>query len=246
MSTGRARLLGAEALGTFALVFFGCGAIMVDAERGGLGQVGVSLAFGLVVMAMVFALVDVSGAHINPAVTLALATRRRFPWAAVPGYWGAQVAGAIAAAIVLRSSLGDVAEPRRHEPVGLRRAVLRLGGRHDGIASRRDPGRRDRRASRDGAAAFAIGGTIALASLVGGPISGASLNPARSLGPALVSGELGSLWIYLDGTALGGLSAPSCTTRCVRRRPLDQRALNAENPCTGRGEASNERVTCCF
>ncbi len=205
MSTGRARLLGAEALGTFALVFFGCGAIMVDAERGGLGQVGVSLAFGLVVMAMVVAFVDVSGAHINPAVTLALAARRRFPWAAVPGYWGAQVAGAIAAAIVLRSSLGDVASLGATSPSGsdAQSFVWEVVMTASLLVVILAVATRPRTAT--GTAAFAIGGTIALASLVGGPISGASLNPARSLGPALVSGELGSLWIYLTAPLLGGL-----------------------------------------
>jgi len=205
VSSGRARLLGAEALGTFALVFFGCGAIMVDAERGGLGQVGVSLAFGLVVMAMVVAFVDVSGAHINPAVTLALAARRRFPWAAVPGYWGAQAAGAIAAAIVLRSSLGDVASLGATSPSGsdAQSFVWEIVMTASLLVVILAVATRPRTAT--GAAAFAIGGTIALASLVGGPISGASLNPARSLGPALVSGELGSLWIYLTAPLLGGL-----------------------------------------
>ncbi len=205
MSTGRARLLGAEALGTFALVLFGCGAIMVDAERGGLGQVGVSLAFGLVVMAMVVAFVDVSGAHINPAVTLALAARRRFPWAAVPGYWGAQVAGAIAAAIVLRSSLGDVASLGATSPSGsdAQSFVWEVAMTASLLVVILAVATRPRTAT--GTAAFAIGGTIALASLVGGPISGASLNPARSLGPALVSGELGSLWIYLTAPLVGGL-----------------------------------------
>jgi aquaporin NIP len=200
----RARALGAEALGTFALVLFGCGAIMVDAEGGGLGRVGVSLAFGLVVLAMVCAFARVSGAHINPAVTFALASRRRFPWAAVPGYWGAQVTGAIAAAIVLRSSLGDVASLGATTPSGsdaqsfvwevLMTATLLVVI----LAAATD-------ARAVAAAAGAIGGTIALASLVGGPISGASLNPARSLGPALVSGELESLWIYLVAPLLGGV-----------------------------------------
>lgn len=205
MSAERARVLGAEALGTFALVFFGCGAIMVDAEGGGLGQVGVSLAFGLVVAAMVFALGGISGAHINPAVTLALAARRRFPWPSVPGYWGAQVAGAVAAAIVLRASLGEVAALGATTPSGsdaqsfawevlLTAALLVVI-----VAVVTEP------RTSIGAAALAIGGTIALASLVGGPVSGASLNPARSLGPALVSGELGSLWIYLTAPLVGGL-----------------------------------------
>jgi aquaporin NIP len=205
VSSERARLLGAEALGTFALVFFGCGAIVVDSEGGGLGDVGIALAFGLVVMTMVFAFADVSGAHINPAVTLALAVRRRFPWAALPGYWGAQVAGAIAAAITLRASLGDVANLGATTPavtdaqsfvweVVMTAALLVV---IVAVATRPH--------MTIGPAAFAIGGTIALASLVGGPVSGASLNPARSLGPALVSGELDSLWIYLTAPLLGGV-----------------------------------------
>jgi aquaporin NIP len=217
VSTERARLLGAEALGTFALVLFGCGAIMVDAEGGELGLVGISVAFGLVVMTMVLAFADVSGAHINPAVTLALAARRRFPLAAVPGYWGAQAAGAIAAAIVLRSSLGEAANLGATMPSGsdaqsfawevvmtATLLVVILGATHE-------------RAS-IGTAAFAIGGTIALASLVGGPISGASLNPARSLGPALVSGELDALWIYLIAPLLGGLLG-ALVYDLVRPRP---------------------------
>jgi aquaporin NIP len=217
VSTERARLLGAEALGTFALVLFGCGAIMVDAKGGELGLVGISIAFGLVVMAMVLAFADVSGAHINPAVTLALAARRRFPLAAVPGYWGAQAAGAIAAAIVLRSSLGEAANLGATMPSGsdaqsfawevvmtATLLVVILGATHE-------------RAS-IGTAAFAIGGTIALASLVGGPISGASLNPARSLGPALVSGELDALWIYLIAPLLGGLLG-ALVYDLVRPRP---------------------------
>ena len=203
--TGDSRVLGAEAIGTFALVFFGCGAIMVDDEGGGLGQVGISVAFGLVVMAMVFALGRVSGAHINPAVTIALAFSRRFPWSSVPGYVAAQVTGAVAAAIVLRASLGHTADLGATMPSGsagqsfvwevvMTAALLVVIG---SVAA-------DPRAALGGAA-IAIGGTIALASLVGGPISGASLNPARSLGPALVSGELDALWIYLTAPFLGGL-----------------------------------------
>lgn len=205
MTGDRARILGAEALGTFTLVLFGCGAIMVDAEGGGLGRVGISLAFGIVVMAMVYAFAHVSGAHINPAVTLALAGRKRVTWTTVPGYWGAQISGALAAAMVLRSSLGDVASLGATTPLGsdaqsfawevLMTATLLVVI----MAVATD-------ARSVGAAAVAIGGTIALASLVGGPISGASLNPARSFGPALVSGELGSLWIYLTAPLLGALA----------------------------------------
>jgi MIP family channel proteins len=199
------RRLGAEALGTFALVFFGCGAIMVDADGGGLGQVGISLAFGIVVAAMVVVFGSVSGAHINPAVTVALAARRRFPWATVSGYDGAQVVGAIAAAVLLRSSLGDVADLGATTPAGsdaqsfVWEVVMTATLLVVILAVVAVP-----RPAVVGAA-VAIGGAIALASLVGGPISGASLNPARSLGPALVSGEQGSLWIYLTAPLLGGL-----------------------------------------
>jgi aquaporin NIP len=205
MSAERARRLGAEALGTFALVFFGCGAIMVDAEGGGLGQVGISLAFGLVVAAMVLSFADVSGAHINPAVTIALAARRRFPWATVPGYAGAQVVGAIAAAVVLRASLGDVADLGATTPAGSdgQSFVWEIAMTATLLVVILAVVTAPRPAIVG--AAVAIGGTIALASLVGGPISGASLNPARSLGPALVSGDLGSLWIYLIAPLVGGL-----------------------------------------
>lgn len=196
----------AECVGTFALVFFGCGAIVVDAQQGGLGHVGISFAFGFVVMAMVYAFAHVSGAHINPAVTLALAARGRFPWPAVAPYVGAQLAGAVLAAVFLRASLGDVADLGTTRPSGsdgqsfvwevvltatlLVVIVSATSGAPAAVWG----------------AALAIGGTIALASLVGGPISGASLNPARSLGPALVSGELNALWIYLTAPVLGGLA----------------------------------------
>jgi len=204
--SARSRPLAAEALGTFALVFFGCGAIVVDAERGGLGHVGISLAFGLVVFAMVAALGHVSGAHINPAVTLALAARGRFSWRAVPGYVGAQVVGAVLAAVLLRASLGNTAALGATQPSGsdgqsFAWEVVLTGVLLLVIVSVAT----DRRAAA-GVAAAAIGGTIALASLVGGPISGASLNPARSFGPAVVSGELSSLWIYLTAPVVGAVA----------------------------------------
>ncbi len=204
MDTGLARALGAEAIGTFALVFVGCGAIMVDAKDGGLGSVGIALAFGLVIMAMVYAVGHISGAHLNPAVTLAFALTRHFPGARVPAYWGAQVTGAAAAALLLRASLGDVADVGATSPSGsdaqsfLWEAVLTAILLFVIMAVATDT-----RAVGE-AAAIAIGGTIALASLVGGPISGASLNPARSLGPALAAGTFDSLWLYLVAPLVGG------------------------------------------
>ncbi|MBA3403007.1 MAG: MIP family channel protein [Actinobacteria bacterium] len=199
-----AQALVAEAIGTFALVFVGAGAIMVDAENGGLGSVGIALAFGLVIMAMIYAVGHISGAHLNPAVTLAFALRRHFPGVRVPAYWGAQVTGAVLAALLLRVSLGDIADVGATSPSGsqaqsfLWEAVLTAILLFVIMAVATDT-----RAVGE-AAAIAIGGTIALASLVGGPISGASLNPARSLGPALASGSFDSLWLYLIAPLVGG------------------------------------------
>ena len=200
----RARPLLAEALGAFALVFAGCGAIMVDASRGGLGTVGIAGTFGLVIAAMVVALGPVSGAHFNPAVSVALAAIGRFGWRNVPGYVAAQLTGALAAAGLLRASLGNVASIGATAPAGsdgqsfLWEVVL-TGFLLLVIAAvvSHAPG--------SAAAGLSIGGTVALASLCGGAISGASMNPARSIGPALVAGDTRALWIYLTAPLLGGV-----------------------------------------
>jgi aquaporin NIP len=204
------RRLAAEALGAFALVFFGAGAIMVDADGGGLGQLGVALAFGLAIATMIYAVGHVSGAHFNPAVSLGFALTRHFPWSRVAGYWAAQAAGAVAAAFLLRASLGDVANVGATLPSGSDRQAFLwevvvtffLMLVIMAVAT-------DTRAVGE-AAALAVGGTVGLCALVGGPVSGASMNPARSLGPALASGELEALWIYLlaplVGASLGALA----------------------------------------
>ncbi|HSE80297.1 MAG TPA: MIP family channel protein [Gaiellaceae bacterium] len=204
------RRLAAEALGAFALVFFGAGAIMVDADGGGLGQLGVALAFGLAIATMIYALGHVSGAHFNPAVSLGFALTRHFPWSRVAGYWAAQAAGAVAAAFLLRASLGDVANVGATLPSGSDRqsflweVVLTFFLMLVIMAVATDT-----RAVGE-AAALAVGGTVGLCALVGGPVSGASMNPARSLGPALASGEFEALWIYLlaplVGASLGALA----------------------------------------
>ena len=103
------RLLVAEFVGTFTLVFAGCGAIMVDAKTHALGHVGVAISFGLVIMTMIYAVGHISGAHFNPAVTFAFALSRHFPWRRAAGYWAAQLTGAVGAAAVLRGSLGNIA-----------------------------------------------------------------------------------------------------------------------------------------
>ncbi len=203
MTPSLTRALAAETLGTFALVFAGAGAIMVDAKTGALGHVGVALTFGLVIMAMIYAVGHVSGGHFNPAVTFAFALTRHFPWPRVGLYWAAQIVGAIIAAALLRSSLGDLAHVGATLPSGsdaqsfLWEVVLTSFLMFVIMAVATDT-----RAVGE-AAAIAIGGTVGLDAMFGGPISGASMNPARSIGPALVSGDLHALWIYLAAPLLG-------------------------------------------
>lgn len=193
----------AEFVGTFALVFIGCGAIAVGAQTGAPGEAGVALAFGLVIGVMVYALGHVSGAHFNPAVSVAFALGGHFPWPRVITYGSAQVLGAIAGALLLRATLGDGADLGVTQPSGSDVQALAwevvltlfLVLVITAVAT-------DTRAVGE-AAALAIGGAVAMGALVGGPISGASMNPARSIGPALVAGDLTSLWIYLLGPLLG-------------------------------------------
>jgi MIP family channel proteins len=204
------RCLVAEAIGTFALVFAGCGAIVVDAKTHQLGHIGVAISFGLVIMVGIYAVGHISGAHFNPAVTFAFALTRHFPWRRTVLYWGAQVAGALVAAGLLRASLGNLADTGATLPSGsqgqsfLWELVLSALLMFVVLAVATDT-----RAVGE-AAAIAIGGTIALDAMFGGPISGASMNPARSLAPALVSGNLHALWLYLVapvlGTSLGGFA----------------------------------------
>jgi aquaporin NIP len=220
------RSLVAEATGTFALVFAGAGAIMVDAKTHELGHVGVAITFGLVITAMIYALGHISGAHLNPAVTFAFTVSRHFPWPKAFAYWGAQFAGALAAALILRASLGNIAHVGATLPSGsqaqsflwelVMSAFLMLVVM--AVAT-------DTRAVGE-AAAIAIGATIGMDAMFGGPISGASMNPARSFGPALASGDLHALWLYfaapVAGATVGALlyqfirSEPALDTRAAR------------------------------
>lgn len=208
----------AEFLGTFALVFAGTGAIVINQVSGGaIGHAGIALTFGLIVLAMIYTFGDVSGAHLNPAVTTAFAAAGRFAWRSVPAYVGAQLLGAFAASALLR-----VLFPA-HETLGatlpagpaMQSFILEIvltfllmlvilsvstGAKEKGIT-----------------AGIAIGAVIALEAMFAGPICGASMNPARSLAPALVSGNLASLWVYLTAPVLGALLAiPACCA--VRER----------------------------
>jgi MIP family channel proteins len=206
-TTALPRALVAEAIGTFALVFAGCGAIVVDAKTSALGHLGVAFSFGLVIMVMIYAVGHISGAHFNPAVTLAFALTRHFPWTRTVTYWGAQLAGALLAAALLRASLGDYAHDGATLPSGsqgqafLWELVLTFFLMLVIMAVATDS-----RAVGE-AAAIAIGGTVGLDALFGGPITGASMNPARSIGPAVVSGEFHALWLYILAPAVGAALA---------------------------------------
>lgn len=199
------RRAGAESIAAFALVFGGCGAIIANAEYGGgLGTVGVALAFGLVIMVMVYATGHLSGAHINPAVTIAFTLTRHFPARDAIAYIAGQCLGAVCAALVLLaiwpSQPGDlgatlptvsVTSALAYEAVLTAFLMFVIMA----VAT-------DTRAVGP-AAAIAIGGTIGLDALFGGPVTGASMNPARSLGPALVGGTWTDYWVYVAGPVLG-------------------------------------------
>ncbi len=201
------RRVGAEMIGTFALVFAGCGAIMVDRLTGGsITTLGIALTFGLVIMVMIYATGHISGAHFNPSVTLAFAATGHFSWRDVPAYVGAQLVAALLAASMLKALLGPVADLGATLPSGsaaqsLMFEVILTFFLMFVIASVATDGR-----AVGSMAGFAIGGTVALDAIFGGPISGASMNPARSLGPAVAAGRLDSIWIYVAGPVLGALA----------------------------------------
>jgi aquaporin NIP len=200
--------LAAEALGTFMLVFIGAGAVVVNAwAPGSVSNVGVALAFGFVILGAVYALGHISGAHFNPALTTGLWLSGRFPAADVAPYVGAQVGGATVAALLLRLFLGGAARAAATVPTlevwracGVE-AVLTFFLMLVVMAVATDA----RVASP--AAGLAVGLTIAFDALMGGPLTGASMNPARSLGPALVTGVWRAQWIYWLGPLAGAAAA---------------------------------------
>jgi aquaporin NIP len=168
-------------------------------------HVGIALTFGLVIMVMIYAVGHISGAHFNPAVTLGFAVGRHFPWTRAPLYWGAQLLGGLAASLLLRALFGTTGRLGATLPAGsaMQSLVLELVLTAilmfviTSVAT-------DTRAVGQ-AAAIAIGGTIGLEALFAGPISGASMNPARSLAPAIVSGTWNDQWLYVVGPALGAV-----------------------------------------
>ena len=205
-----------EFLGTFALVFAGTGAIVINEVSGGVvTHVGIALTFGLVVLAMIYTLGDISGAHLNPAVTFGFFVARRLPGSQVLPYIVSQCSGAIVASLLLRVLFPTSVTLGATIPSGgamqsfvlevvltaiLMFAILGVstGASEKGIT-----------------AGIVVGAVIAFEALFAGPISGASMNPARSLGPALVSLKHSSLWIYLTAPLLGSaIGVLAC--RCVR------------------------------
>ena len=194
-----------EGIGTFALVFAGCGAIIADATHdGALGAVGVSLVFGLIIMVMIYAGGHLSGAHYNPSVTLAFTLARHFPPRDAITYTAAQLAGAVAGALLLRAAWTDAPAdlgatlPSVAAGTALLYEIVLTAFLMFVITAVAT----DTRAV-GAAAAIAIGGTVALDALFGGPVTGASMNPARSFGPALVAGQWSEFWIYVVGPVVG-------------------------------------------
>lgn len=205
-----ARKCLAEAVGTFALVFAGTGAIVINhVSAGQITHVGIALTFGLVVMAMIYALGDLSGAHLNPAVTTGFWLSGRMAGREMAPFILSQLVGALAASATLWGLFGPVAALGATQPSGppmqsfvlevILTAILMLvilfvatGTKEKGLM-----------------AGIAVGGVVGLEAMFAGPISGASMNPARSLAPALVSGDVSNVWIYLAAPVLGaGVAVP--------------------------------------
>lgn len=223
------RKLTAEAFGTFALVFAGTGAIIInDVTGGAVSHVGIALTFGLVVLAMIYGLGDVSGCHLNPAVTLGFCAARRLPVRWVPPYILSQCVGALVASGCHRLLFPEHATLGTTLPAGgaMQSFVLEtlltlilmfvilgvsVGSKEKGLM-----------------AGIAVGSVIAFEALFAGPISGASMNPARSLAPALVAGRTSDLWVYILGPILGAVAAvPLC--RCVQDKGCCRDVLPQES-----------------
>jgi MIP family channel proteins len=213
------RRAAAEGLAAFALVFAGCGAIVTDASYdGALGTVGIGLVFGLIIMVMIYATGHLSGAHINPAVTIAFTLTRHFGVRDAAAYIAAQLAGATAGALVLLAvwpdkpaALGATVPSVATGSALVYEVILTAILMFVIIAVATDT------RAVGAAAAIAIGATVGLDAIFGGPVTGASMNPARSFGPALAAGEWQDFWIYVVGP-LTGAAAGAFAYQLIRGR----------------------------
>jgi aquaporin Z len=201
----------AEFIGTFAIVFCGTGAIIINQESGGvIGHAGIAITFGLIVMAMIYALGSISGAHFNPAVTFSFALAKKFPKREILPFIVSQIAGGLFASTILRflfeknEFLGSTIPAGSEMQSFILEFILMFflmfvimhvahGSKEQGLL-----------------AGLAIGGVVLLEAMFAGPISGASMNPVRSLAPAIVSGHVEHLWIYLTAPFLGAITGMFC------------------------------------
>ena len=208
----------AEVIGTFAIVFCGTGAIIINQEMdGAITHAGIAITFGLVVMTMIYALGDISGAHFNPAVSLGFVIAGKFPLKELPFYVISQIAGALLASVMLKIMFPDNLLLGSTIPSGsgmqsfvmetiltffLMLVILSVayGSKERGML-----------------AGLAIGGVVLLEAMFAGPVSGASMNPARSLAPAVVSCQADHLWIYLTAPSLGAILAVGVWTFLTRQ-----------------------------
>ena len=208
MNTSLLNKLAAEFTGTFVLVLAGTGAVVANEVSGGaVSHVGIALAFGLAILTMAYAVGDVSGGHFNPAVTMGLWLARKFPGRSVGAYVGAQTAGALVASATLWCLFGNVASLGATTPAGplaqsfaieaLATAALMF------VVLNVTSGSKETGAF----GGVAVGAVITLGVMFAGPVSGGSMNPARSLAPAVLTGNLGTLWVYLAGPLAGAAAA---------------------------------------
>lgn len=231
------RQLLAEFLGTFCLVFAGTGAIVVnDFSQGAITHFGIATAFGLVVFAMIYAFGEISGSHLNPAVSIGLWVAGKFDARHLTGYILAQCAGAVMASLVLHGVFPD------HRSLGM---TLPVAGQTNAflfeiiltwmlmlvILNVTHPTHPDR-----SFAGFIIGAFVGLEALFGGPVSGASMNPARSFGPALVSGKMLDLWIYLVAPVIGSIAAVLIHRLLMVTSEPDKSSINVVHNDTLKGD----------